>query len=119
MKERGSRKELIGRVISDKMSKTIVVETSNHVAHAKYHKVLVRKAKFYAHDEQEKAGYGDTVKIRESRPLSRLKRWTLVEVLRSVEVIEGEELRREKSRKKKAEEDAKAEAEKAEAGGAA
>jgi small subunit ribosomal protein S17 len=111
MTERGSRKELVGRVISDKMSKTIVVETHSHVAHAKYQKTLVRKAKFYAHDEQEKAGFGDIVKIRESRPLSRLKRWALVEVIRAVEVLEGEEVRREKSRKRKEDEEAKAVAE--------
>ncbi|MFH1018461.1 MAG: 30S ribosomal protein S17 [Pseudomonadota bacterium] len=117
MTERGSRKVLVGRVISDKMAKTIVVETASHVAHAKYHKTLVRKAKFYAHDEKEQAGFGDMVKIRESRPLSRLKRWTLVEVVRSVQVLEGDEVRREKSRKKKEETDA-AQAAKTEAGGA-
>ncbi len=75
-------KELVGQVIGDKMTKTIVVEVSRRVRHAQYQKVITKHRKFYAHDEKEEAGVGDTVRIVESRPLSKLKRWTLVEVIR-------------------------------------
>lgn len=75
------RKTLIGVVVSDKMAKTIVVEVSRRVRHPRYGKVITRFKKFYAHDEQQTAKVGDRVAIAESRPLSRLKRWTLVEVL--------------------------------------
>ncbi len=75
------RKERVGEVISDKMTKTIVVQVERRVAHPKYKKIVTRYSKHYAHDEMEAAGAGDTVRIRETRPLSRLKRWTLVEVV--------------------------------------
>lgn len=75
------RKTLIGVVVSDKMAKTIVVEVSRRVRHPRYGKVITRFKKFYAHDEQQTAKVGDRVAIAESRPLSRLKRWRLVEVL--------------------------------------
>lgn len=74
-------KERVGEVISDKMTKTIVVRVERRVAHPRFKKIVTRYSKHYAHDESEQAGVGDTVRIRETRPLSRLKRWTLVEVL--------------------------------------
>jgi len=79
--ERGLRREMVGKVISDKMQKTVVVETRKHVTHPKYHKVMVRRAKFAAHDEKGIAHLGDTVRLRESRPLSKTKRWVVLEVI--------------------------------------
>ena len=79
--ERGERTELIGKVTSAKMEKTIVVEVTRLVQHPKYHRVVRISKKFYAHDEQRAAKQGDTVRIVASRPLSRLKRWRLKEVL--------------------------------------
>jgi small subunit ribosomal protein S17 len=78
----GLRKELLGVVLSDKMQKTIVVESSRRITHKIYQKTITRRARFYAHDEKEQAGIGDLVRIRESRPLSKNKRWALVEVVR-------------------------------------
>lgn len=75
------RKERVGEVVSDKMSKTIVVRVERRVSHPQFKKIVSRFAKFLAHDEKEKAGVGDTVRIRETRPLSRRKRWMLVEVI--------------------------------------
>ena len=89
MTERGTRKELVGKVLSDRMQKTIIVEAQRRVAHTTYQKVVMRKKKFYAHDEQEKAGPGDVVRIRETRPLSKMKRWTLVEVVRAAKSAEA------------------------------
>ncbi len=76
------RNEKVGLVVSTKMSKTIVVETEMRKAHPKYKRVLKSNKKFYAHDEQNSARVGDMVRIRESRPLSKLKRWTLEEIIR-------------------------------------
>jgi small subunit ribosomal protein S17 len=73
--------ELIGKVTSAKMEKTIVVEVIRLVQHAKYRRVIRISKKFYAHDEKREARQGDTVCIAASRPLSRLKRWSLKEVL--------------------------------------
>ena len=78
-----SRKnQKVGEVVSAKMTKTIVVEVTRKVPHALYKRVVTRRKKFYAHDEEGTARLGDTVRIIESRPLSRLKKWRLVEVLR-------------------------------------
>jgi small subunit ribosomal protein S17 len=74
-------KERIGEVISDKMSKTVVVRVERRVAHPRFRKIVTRYSKHYAHDEKEQATVGDMVRIREMRPLSKLKRWTLVEVV--------------------------------------
>lgn len=74
--------EKVGQVVSTKMAKTIVVEVTRRVQHPLYKRVVTKRKKFYAHDEQEQAKVGDVVRIIESRPLSRLKRWTLGEVLR-------------------------------------
>ncbi len=80
-RERGVRKELIGTVISDKMAKTVVVRVDRRVPHPKYGKVMTKSSKFYAHDEEDKAKLGDRVRIVETRPLSKLKRWRVVEIL--------------------------------------
>ena len=79
--ERGERHELIGKVTSAKMEKTIVVEVLRLVQHPKYRRVVRISKKFYAHDEKREAQQGDTVTIVSARPLSRLKRWRLKEVL--------------------------------------
>jgi small subunit ribosomal protein S17 len=78
---RGERQELIGKVTSAKMEKTIVVEVQRLVQHPKYRRVVRISKKFYAHDEKREAKQGDTVRIVSARPLSRLKRWRLKEVL--------------------------------------
>jgi small subunit ribosomal protein S17 len=86
------KKELVGEVVSDKMDKTIVVQVARRVQHPRYKKVITRYKKFYVHDEKSEAGVGDRVRIVESRPLSKLKRWTLVQVVeksRQVEKVEA------------------------------
>jgi small subunit ribosomal protein S17 len=79
--KRGEQTALTGKVTSAKMEKTIVVEVQRLVQHPKYRRVVRISKKFYAHDEERKAKQGDTVRIVSSRPLSRLKRWRLAEVL--------------------------------------
>ncbi len=76
------RNETVGEVVSAKMAKTIVVEVTRRVPHPLYKRIVTRRKKFYAHDEAGAARLGDVVRIVESRPLSRLKRWTLAEVVR-------------------------------------
>jgi small subunit ribosomal protein S17 len=78
---RGSRKTRTGEVISNSMNKTIIVRTVTRVPHPKFGKIVKQQKKFYAHDEESKAKTGDTVRIMETRPMSKLKRWRLVEVL--------------------------------------
>jgi len=78
---RGNRKERVGEVVSNKMTKTIVVRVERRFPHPKYKKVITGYKKFYAHDEKNDAKIGDTVRIEETRPLSKLKRWRLVEVV--------------------------------------
>jgi small subunit ribosomal protein S17 len=78
---RASRKTRTGQVISGSMNKTIVVRTVTRVPHPKFGKIIKQMKKFYAHDEENKAKAGDTVRIMETRPLSKLKRWRLVEVV--------------------------------------
>ena len=78
---RGIRKERVGEVVSNKMNKTIVVRVDRRVPHPRYGKIMTKNTKFYAHDEENKAKVGDRVRIEETRPLSKLKRWRLVEVL--------------------------------------
>src|SRR5215510_15035779 len=81
--EKQSRqKELIGYVVSNKMQKTIVVEVTRQKSHPLYKRVIKRSRRFYAHDEQNQAHIGDVVRIVETRPLSKLKRWRLAEILR-------------------------------------
>jgi len=78
---RSDRKTRVGEVISDRMNKTIVVQTTTRVPHPKFGKIVKQIRRFYAHDEENKAKTGDRVRIMETRPLSKLKRWRLVEVL--------------------------------------
>ena len=78
---RGARKTRTGKVVSSSMNKTIVVRTVARVPHPKFGKIVKQMKKFYAHDEQNQAKPGDTVRIMETRPLSKLKRWRLVEVV--------------------------------------
>lgn len=78
---RGHRKERVGEVVSDKMQKTIVVSVERRIRHPLYGKEMRQLSKFYAHDEKGEAKAGDRVRIVETRPMSRLKRWRLVEVL--------------------------------------
>ena len=86
--ERGARKQRVGEVISNKMDKTIVVRVDRRVVHPRYGKVITLSKKFYVHDEKDEAGVGDKVAIVETRPLSKLKRWRLVQVLHKAEQID-------------------------------
>lgn len=79
------KKIKIGQVVSDKTTQTIVVRVEERKLHPKYRKYIRRHAKFHAHDPRETAGVGDIVKIEECRPLSRLKRWRLIEVVERAE----------------------------------
>jgi small subunit ribosomal protein S17 len=81
MSERNMRKTQIGKVVSDKMDKTIVVAIEDSVKHPLYNKIVKRTVKFKAHDENNEAGIGDRVKVMETRPLSKDKRWRLVEII--------------------------------------
>ena len=81
MEERNERKERIGKVVSNKMQKTITVAVDRKVKHPIYGKFVNRTTKFKAHDEENTAGIGDTVRIMETRPLSKDKRWRLVEII--------------------------------------
>ena len=76
------KNEKIGEVVSTKMEKTIVVQVSRRVPHPLYKRIIGKRKKFYAHDAEETANLGDIVRIIECRPLSKLKRWQLVEVMR-------------------------------------
>ncbi len=87
-KSTGHKQEKIGRVVSAKMDKTIVVEVERRFPHPLYEKVVTKRKKFYAHDERNEAREGDIVRIVECRPLSRLKRWRLVEIIRRAHVVE-------------------------------
>jgi small subunit ribosomal protein S17 len=78
----GNKNEKIGQVVSTKMAKTIVVEVTHRVPHPLYKRIITKRKKFYAHDEQGTAKLGDTVRIVECRPLSKLKRWQLGDVIR-------------------------------------
>jgi small subunit ribosomal protein S17 len=79
--ERGSRKVRVGTVLSDKMEKTVVVGVERRVAHRLYGKQVTRTKKYYAHDEDGQARQGDVVRIVETKPLSKQKRWRLVEIV--------------------------------------
>ena len=84
---RGNRKERVGEVISNKMAKTIVVRVERRFPHPQYRKVVTAYTKFYAHDEKSEAKPGDRVRIQETRPISKLKRWRLMEVVERGEQI--------------------------------
>jgi small subunit ribosomal protein S17 len=79
--KRGNRKERIGEVVSNKMTKTIVVRVERRFPHPQYKKIVTAYKKFYAHDEKSTAKVGDRVRIEETRPLSKTKCWRLVEVI--------------------------------------
>ena len=81
MSSRGRRKEHVGVVISNKMDKTVTVQVSRKMRHPKYGKVIERSKKFYAHDESDALSIGRKVRIAETRPLSKLKRWRVVEAM--------------------------------------
>ncbi len=81
IKKVANRKERTGEVVSDKMTKTIVVRVERRFQHAKFKKVVRQYRKFYAHDEKSEAKVGDRVRIEETRPLSKLKTWRLVEII--------------------------------------
>jgi small subunit ribosomal protein S17 len=83
----GRRKELIGHVVSNRMNKTIVVQVVRQKAHPLYSRVISKAKKFYAHDEKNEAHIGDVVRLEETRPLSKLKRWRLKEVLRKTKLV--------------------------------
>ena len=91
-KPESRRTEKIGSVVSTKMQKTIVVQVEMRKTHPTYKRVIKLNKKFYAHDEQNSARVGDVVRIRESRPLSKLKRWTLEEVVRRSSLPQVEEV---------------------------
>ena len=78
---RNARKERTGKVVSNKMNKSITVAVERKVKHAKYGKFIHKTTKLMAHDENQECGIGDTVRVMETRPLSKLKRWRLVEVV--------------------------------------
>jgi len=78
----GRRKEVVGEVVSNRMHKTIVVEVVRKKSHPFYFRVVSKDKKFYAHDEKNEAHVGDVVRLEESRPLSKLKRWRLKEIVR-------------------------------------
>jgi small subunit ribosomal protein S17 len=79
--DRNRRKTRVGTVVSAKMEKTVVVAVERRVSHPLYGKQVVRTRKYYAHDEESSAHTGDTVRIVETRPLSKLKRWRVVEII--------------------------------------
>lgn len=87
MTQRNERKEQLGRVVSDKMDKTIVVAVETYKKHKLYHKRIRYTKKFKAHDENNEARIGDVVRIMETRPLSRDKRWRLVEVVEKAVIV--------------------------------
>lgn len=89
------RNEKVGQVVSTKMQKTIVVAVEMRKAHAKYKRIIRSTKKFYAHDEQSSARLGDMVRIRETRPTSKLKRWSLEEIVRRSTLAQVDDTARE------------------------
>ena len=79
-KERGKRRMMEGKVVSDKMEKTVVVEITQRLLHPVYKKFITRKQRYKAHDEQNACRIGDSVRIRETKPLSKEKRWRVAEI---------------------------------------
>jgi small subunit ribosomal protein S17 len=100
----GNKNEKVGEVVSSKMTKTIVVEVTRRVSHPLYKRIVQKQKKFYAHDEKQEAQVGDVVRIIECRPLSKLKRWQLGEIIRKavqVHVDLPADLAAAKAKKKK------------------
>ena len=83
----GKRKEVVGEVVSNRMQKTIVVEVIRRKAHPLYIRVISKSRKFYAHDEKNEAHVGDVVRLEETRPLSKLKRWRLKTIIRKTALV--------------------------------
>jgi small subunit ribosomal protein S17 len=86
-KTAGRRKQLIGNVVSNNMQKTIVVQVIRRKSHPLYLRVVSKAKKFYAHDEKNEANVGDVVRLEETRPLSKLKRWRLKEIVRKTTLV--------------------------------
>jgi small subunit ribosomal protein S17 len=86
-KVQGRRKEVVGEVVSSRMHKTIVVQVTRKKSHPFYGRVIARHKKFYAHDEKNEAHVGDFVRIEETRPLSKLKRWKLKDIIRKAALL--------------------------------
>jgi small subunit ribosomal protein S17 len=84
---RGHRKEVVGEVVSSRMHKTIVVKVTRKKSHPFYGRVIARNKKFYAHDEKNEAHVGDVVRLEETRPLSKLKRWKLKDIVRKAALV--------------------------------
>ena len=84
MSEQSNKKTLTGRIVSDKMDKTVTVLVERRVKHPLYGKIVTRSKKYHAHDEKNECNIGDTVRIMETRPLSKLKRWRLTEIIERV-----------------------------------
>ena len=89
-KAQGRRKEVVGEVVANRMQKTIVVQVTRKKAHPFYGRVIARQKKFYAHDETNQAHVGDVVRIEETRPLSKLKRWVLKDIVQRAALVPGE-----------------------------
>ena len=87
-RERSLRKTRTGTVVSDRQDKTLVVKVERRAAHPRYHKVVTHSKKYYVHDENNEARNGDVVEIMETRPLSKLKRWRLISIVRRAAVDE-------------------------------
>lgn len=81
------KRTLIGKVASDKMNKTVTVVVERHVKHPLYGKIIMRSAKYHAHDEENQAKVGDTVEIQEGRPISKTKAWTVTRVIQVAQVV--------------------------------
>jgi small subunit ribosomal protein S17 len=94
----GRRKEVVGEVVSNRMHKTIVVEVTRKKSHPFYFRVVSKDKKFYAHDEKNEAHIGDVVRLEESRPLSKLKRWRLKEIVRHTKLAPEAKLASEKTK---------------------
>lgn len=86
-KAQGRRKEVVGEVLANRMQKTIVVQVTRKKSHPFYGRVVARNKKFYAHDEKNEAHVGDVVRIEETRPLSKLKRWKLKDIIRKAPLV--------------------------------
>ncbi|GAB2870922.1 30S ribosomal protein S17 [Pseudoduganella ginsengisoli] len=81
------KRTLIGKVVSDKMDKTVTVLIERHVKHPLYGKIIVRSAKYHAHDESNQVKAGDTVEIQEGRPISKTKAWTVTRVVQAAQIV--------------------------------
>jgi small subunit ribosomal protein S17 len=91
----GRRKQVVGEVVSNRMLKTIVVQVTRKKAHPFYGRVVARNKKFYAHDEKNEAHVGDVVRLEETRPLSKLKRWNLKDIVRKTTLVHEASVERE------------------------